>query len=163
LEFSHRLDRSRTSRDFRDRGCGFRRSLERPAGARPRVGCQTGRLYVAEALCARIYGELPPPPFRYRHWGNLATIGRKSAVVDLGRLTLSGVVAWWFWGAVHLFLVVGLRNRASVFLGWIWSYATYQVGVQLITGLPVVEAARRPANSLPTQDLEAHAIKGAAP
>jgi hypothetical protein len=48
-------------------------------------------------------------------------------------------------------------------LGWIWSYATYQVGVQLITGLPVVEAARRPANSVPTHDLEAHAIKRAAP
>ena len=97
--------------------------------------------YVAEAICARIYGDPPLPPFRYRHWGSLATIGRKSAVVDLGRLTLSGAVAWWFWGAVHLFLVVGLRNRLSVFLGWIWSYATYEVGVQLITGPPIAEAA----------------------
>jgi NADH dehydrogenase/putative oxidoreductase len=97
--------------------------------------------YVAEALCARIYGDPPPPPFRYRHWGSLATIGRKSAVVDLGGLKLSGAVAWWFWGAVHLFLVVGLRNRAAIFLGWIWSYATYEVGVQLITGLSAVDAA----------------------
>jgi NADH dehydrogenase FAD-containing subunit/uncharacterized membrane protein YphA (DoxX/SURF4 family) len=120
--------------------------------------------YVAEALCARIYCDPPPPPFRYRHWGSLATIGRKSAVVDLGRLTFSGVLAWWFWGAVHLFLVVGLRNRASVFLGWIWSYATYQVGVQLITGLSVPEAAgQRPANSPPATDAKDRVIRGAAP
>ena len=117
--------------------------------------------YVADAICARIYGDPPLPPFRYRHWGTLATIGRKSAVVDLGRLTLSGAVAWWFWGAVHLFLVVGLRNRLSVFLGWIWSYATYEVGVQLITGPPIAEAAAgRPENSPTAND---RVIKGAAP
>jgi NADH dehydrogenase FAD-containing subunit/uncharacterized membrane protein YphA (DoxX/SURF4 family) len=117
--------------------------------------------YVAEALCARIYGDPPPPPFHYRHWGSLATIGRKSAVVDLGRLTRSGAVAWWFWGTVHLLLVVGLRNRASVFLGWIWSYATYRVGVQLITGLPVVEAAaQRPVNSRAGSQIEQPSPKG---
>ena len=117
--------------------------------------------YVAEAICARIYGDPLPPPFRYRHWGSLATIGRKRAVVDLGRLTLSGAVAWWFWGTVHLLLVVGLRNRLSVFLGWIWSYATYEVGVQLITGLPLAEdAPGRSANS-PTPNNRV--VKGAAP
>jgi hypothetical protein len=124
--------------------CGIKRhslcrGLERPAGA-----------YVAEALCARTYAD-PPPPFRYRHRGSLATIGRKSALVDLGRITLSGVVAWWSWGTVRLLLVVGLRNRASILLGWIWSYATCQVGVQLITGLSVVEtAAQLSAKSPPT-------------
>jgi NADH dehydrogenase FAD-containing subunit len=111
-----------------------------------------GGAYVAEALCARIYGDPPPPLFRYRHWGSLATLGRKSAVVDLGRITLSGVVAWWFWGTVHLLLVVGLRNRASVLLGWFWSYATYQVGVQLVTGLTVAEAAAGPSAKSPPTD-----------
>jgi NADH dehydrogenase/putative oxidoreductase len=135
----------------------------RPAPGLAPAAKQAGA-YVAEALCARIYGDPPPPPFRYRHWGSLATIGRKSAVVDFGRLTLSGAVAWWFWGAVHLFLVVGLRNRASVFLGWFWSYATYQVGVQLITGLPVVEAAdQRRVNSPRTPDAKDRIFQGAAP
>ena len=135
----------------------------RPAPGLAPAAKQAGA-YVAEALCARIYGDPPPPPFRYRHWGSLATIGRKSAVVDLGRLTLSGVVAWWFWGTVHLLLVVGHRNRASVFLGWIWSYATYQVGVQLITGLSVAEAAaQRPANSPATHDVKERVIQGAMP
>jgi NADH dehydrogenase FAD-containing subunit len=122
----------------------------RPAPGLAPAAKQAGA-YVAEVLCARIYGDPPRPLFRYRHWGSLATLGRKSAVVDLGRITLSGVVAWWFWGTVHLLLVVGLRNRASVLLGWIWSYATYQVGVQLITGLTVAKAAaRRSAKSPPT-------------
>jgi NADH dehydrogenase FAD-containing subunit len=122
----------------------------RPAPGLAPAAKQAGA-YVAEVLCARIYGDPPRPLFRYRHWGSLATLERKSAVVDLGRITLSGVVAWWFWGTVHLLLVVGLRNRASVLLGWIWSYATYQVGVQLITGLTVAEAAaRRSAKSPPT-------------
>jgi hypothetical protein len=62
------------------------------------------------------------------------------------------VLAWWLWGTVHLSLLIGLRNRASVFLGWIWSYSTYQVGVQLITGRSVVEAAaQQSTNSPPTQ------------
>jgi hypothetical protein len=61
-------------------------------------------------------------------------------------------------------LVVGLRNRASVFLGWIWSYATYQVGVQLITGLPVVEhAPQRSGNSPPSHDVKDRIINGAMP
>ena len=122
----------------------------RPAPGLASAAKQAGA-YVAEAICARIYGDPPLPPFRYRHWGSLATIGRKSAMVDLGRITLSGAVGWWFWGTVHLLLVVGLRNRVSVLLGWIWSYATYQVGVQLITGLSNVEtAAQQSAKSPPT-------------
>ena len=105
---------------------------------------------VADAICARIYGDPPLPPFRYRHWGTLATIGRKSAAVDLGLLTLSGAVAWWFWGPVHLLLVDdGSRNRLSVFLGRISSYATYEVGVQLVAGPPLAEdGPQRPANWL---------------
>jgi len=91
--------------------------------------------YVARVLSARFDDAPPPGPFRYRHWGNLATIGRKSAVVDLGFVQLKGAMAWWFWGAAHLFLLVGVRNRASVLLSWLWAYATYRVGAQLITGI----------------------------
>lgn len=92
--------------------------------------------YVASVLSARVQAAAVPPPFSYRHQGNLATIGRQSAVADFGWITLTGGPAWWVWGAVHIFFLVGLRNRMSVFLGWLWNYLTYRVGVQLITGEP---------------------------
>ena len=92
--------------------------------------------YVASVLSARVRAAAPPPPFSYRHQGNLATIGRQSAVADFGWITLTGGPAWWVWGAIHIFFLVGLRNRMSVFLGWLWNYLTYRVGVQLITGEP---------------------------
>ncbi len=97
--------------------------------------------YVSAVLRARLRGHNPPPPFRYRHKGSLATIGRESAVADFGRFRLTGSVAWWLWGAVHALLLVGLRNRLTVVVGWMWSYFTYDVGVRLITG----EKPRRPA------------------
>jgi NADH dehydrogenase FAD-containing subunit len=90
--------------------------------------------YVASVLRARLRGSPPPPPFRYRHQGSLATIGRKSAVADFGRVKLAGPLAWWLWGALHVFFLLRARNRVSVMLGWIWSYFTFDVGVRLITG-----------------------------
>jgi NADH dehydrogenase FAD-containing subunit/uncharacterized membrane protein YphA (DoxX/SURF4 family) len=98
--------------------------------------------YVASVLRARVRGDAPPPPFRYRHQGSLASIGRKSAVADFGWISLSGAVAWWMWGAVHIFFLVGLRNRVSVIVGWLWSYLTYRVGVQLITGAAPISLDR---------------------
>jgi NADH dehydrogenase/putative oxidoreductase len=89
--------------------------------------------YVAAVLRARLRGRRPPPPFRYEHQGSLATIGRKSAVADFGRFKLTGAVAWWLWGTVHILFLVGVRNRVSVMLGWAWSYFTFDVGVRLIT------------------------------
>ena len=89
--------------------------------------------YVASVLRARLRDRKAPPPFRYRHQGSLATIGRKSAVADFGRIKLTGAMAWWLWGAVHVLFLVGLRNRFSVVLGWVWSYFTFDVGVRLIT------------------------------
>ena len=93
-----------------------------------------GGAYVAAVIRARLRGGRPPPPFRYRHQGSLATIGRRSAVADFGRVKLTGALAWWLWGAVHILFLVGLRNRFAVMLGWMWSYVTFRVGVQLITG-----------------------------
>jgi NADH dehydrogenase/putative oxidoreductase len=95
--------------------------------------------YVASVLRARLHGHNPPLPFRYRHRGSLATIGREAAVADFGRFKLTGAAAWWLWGVVHALLLVGLRNRLTVVAGWMWSYFTYDVGVRLITG----EKARR--------------------
>jgi NADH dehydrogenase/putative oxidoreductase len=93
-----------------------------------------GGSYVAAVLRTRLRGRKAPGPFRYRHMGSLATIGRQSAVADFGRIKLTGAIAWWLWGAVHILFLAGLRNRVSVVVGWVWSYLTFDVGVRLITG-----------------------------
>ncbi|HEU4663337.1 MAG TPA: NAD(P)/FAD-dependent oxidoreductase [Dokdonella sp.] len=72
--------------------------------------------------------------FRYRDYGNLATIGRMAAVVDLGRVRFSGAPAWFFWLWAHLFFLIGFRNRAVVMAEWIWSYFTYQRHARIIVG-----------------------------
>jgi NADH dehydrogenase len=94
---------------------------------------QAGR-YVARLIRARVVGAGAPEPFRYRHAGNLATIGRKAAVVDFGWIRLSGFVAWLLWSVAHIYFLIGLRNRFAVALQWIWSYVTFQRGARLITG-----------------------------
>jgi NADH:ubiquinone reductase (H+-translocating) len=71
-------------------------------------------------------------PFSYRDYGNLATIGRKAAVVDLGKLKFSGFIAWCFWLSAHLFFLIGFRNRLIVLVNWAWSYVTYQRGARII-------------------------------
>jgi NADH dehydrogenase len=73
-------------------------------------------------------------PFRYRDYGNLATIGRMAAVVDLGRLRFSGTLAWLFWLFAHVFFLIGFRNRLVVMGEWIWSYFTYQRHARIILG-----------------------------
>ena len=90
--------------------------------------------YVARLLERRLGGAPPPPPFRYHHAGDLATIGRSSAVMDFGRIRLSGLIAWLLWGGVHIFFLIGFRNRVIVLLGWLWSYFTGERGARLITG-----------------------------
>ena len=95
--------------------------------------------YVASVIKARIEGRAPPAPFRYRHAGSLATIGRKAAVADFGWLRLSGTLAWWVWGAVHILFLSGMRNRVVVALEWFSAYLTYHPSTRLITGeIPVV-------------------------
>ena len=94
---------------------------------------QQGR-YVASVIKGRIEGRRPPAPFRYRHAGSLATIGRKAAVADFGWLRLSGALAWWVWGVVHILFLSGMRNRVVVALEWFWAYLTYHPSTRLITG-----------------------------
>ncbi|HWL61264.1 MAG TPA: NAD(P)/FAD-dependent oxidoreductase [Steroidobacteraceae bacterium] len=89
--------------------------------------------HVARTLCARLAGK-PAPPFRYRHHGLLATIGRMAAVVDMGRLRFSGVLAWWFWLAAHIYFLIGFRNRLVVLIDWAGAYWTYQRGARIVTG-----------------------------
>jgi len=90
--------------------------------------------YVAGLLIARAEGKTLPP-FRYRDAGSLATIGRKRAVAQLGRLKLSGFAAWLLWSLVHVYFLIGFRNRLVVAMSWCWSYITFQRGTRLITGI----------------------------
>ena len=89
--------------------------------------------HVAHAIRARLAGR-DAPAFRYRDYGNLATIGRMAAVVHLGKLKLSGAPAWWFWLLAHVFFLIGFRNRLVVMLNWTWAYWTYQRAARIILG-----------------------------
>ncbi len=89
--------------------------------------------HVAAMLRARLAGK-PASPFRYRDYGNLATIGRMAAVVHLGRLRMSGALAWWFWLTAHIFFLIGFRNRLVVMLNWTWAYWSYQRAARIILG-----------------------------
>jgi len=92
-----------------------------------------GGVYVARVLRARAEGNKPPAPFVYHHLGSLATIGRKAAVADFGRLRISGAVAWWIWGLIHVYFLAGLRNRVSVMFNWMWAYLTFSSTARIIT------------------------------
>jgi NADH dehydrogenase len=93
---------------------------------------QMGR-HVAQTIRARLAGK-NSAPFRYRDYGNLATIGRMAAVVDLHGLRLSGLLAWWFWLAAHVFFLIGFRNRIVVLLNWFMAYWSYQRAARIIVG-----------------------------
>jgi NADH:ubiquinone reductase (H+-translocating) len=93
-----------------------------------------GGVFVAKVIRAKLRGETVSHAFSYRHMGNLATIGRKSAVADFGFVRLRGAVAWWLWSIAHVLFLVGSRNRVAVVLNWIWSYVTYRASTRLITG-----------------------------
>jgi NADH dehydrogenase FAD-containing subunit len=91
--------------------------------------------HVARTIAARIARRAQPAPFRYRDWGNLATIGRKRAVADFGWLRVSGLPAWLLWSTAHIYFLVGFRNRFVVGANWLWNYVTFERGARLITGL----------------------------
>jgi NADH dehydrogenase len=91
-------------------------------------------VYVGKLIKARLRGAEGVGSFRYRDYGNLATIGRKAAVIDFGWIYLRGFVAWLIWTVVHIYFLIGLRNRMMVALHWLWAYFTFQRGARLITG-----------------------------
>jgi NADH dehydrogenase len=104
------------------------------------VAMQQGRHAAASAL-ARLDGK-PSRPFHYRDKGNLATIGRASAVADLKVLRLSGGLAWVTWLAVHLWYLVGFQNRLLVFTRWAFSFVTHGRGARIIGGAPARAPSR---------------------
>jgi len=89
--------------------------------------------YVSKVIEAELLGKKCPGPFVYKHQGSLATIGRKSAVADFGVFKLSGALAWWLWGLVHVGFLTGTRNRVTVMVNWAWNFFAKHSGVRLIT------------------------------
>jgi len=93
---------------------------------------QEGR-YVAMVVRRRLRGDTAIPEFHYRHAGSLATIGKRLAVIDFGRIKLRGALAWWIWGFAHIYFLIGLRNRLNVILNWLWIHLRDQRSGRLIT------------------------------
>jgi NADH dehydrogenase len=107
-------------------------------GGRPLPGVapvakQQGR-HVAATIMASLKGRRAPGAFRYRDYGNLATIGRRAAVIDFGRVRMSGFPAWLLWSVAHIWFLVGFRSRIVVGLSWVWNYLTFARSARLITG-----------------------------
>ncbi|HZO89668.1 MAG TPA: NAD(P)/FAD-dependent oxidoreductase [Chthonomonadaceae bacterium] len=96
------------------------------------VAMQQGR-YVASVIRSRVTGRPTPPPFHYHDKGNVATVGRSFAIVEAGRARLSGFLAWLLWLIIHIFYLIGFRNRLLVLFEWAWAYFTFQRGARLIT------------------------------
>jgi len=90
---------------------------------------------VADLIAMRISGNSASQAFRYRHAGHLATIGRKSAVIEFSRYKLKGRLAWWIWGVAHIYFLVGVPSPLVVSIRWLWQYITYGRGARLITGV----------------------------
>jgi NADH:ubiquinone reductase (H+-translocating) len=89
--------------------------------------------YVAKVIKARLTGAPAPQPFRYRHQGSLATIGQRAAIVDFGKIKLTGSIAWWIWGLAHIYFLIGTRSRLAVAWSWLWIYLSGQHSARLIT------------------------------
>ena len=111
----------------------------------PGIGdaAKQGGRHAARAIRARLRGE-QAPPFRYRHAGDIATIGRKAAVIDFGWIRLTGRLAWWAWGLAHIYFLIGLKNRIEVALSWLWIYLTGHRSARLITHGEAGSSAPRP-------------------
>ena len=89
--------------------------------------------FVAEIIKKNIINDKNKKKFYYKNRGYLATIGRSEAIVDFGWLTLKGKIGWIFWSFIHIYFLIGFRNRLMVFINWLWSYLTFSKGARLIT------------------------------
>ncbi|ADO41627.1 NAD(P)/FAD-dependent oxidoreductase [Ketogulonicigenium vulgare] len=89
--------------------------------------------YAAKLIRTRLEGKDAPAPFKYKHMGNLATIGRNSAVIEFGKFQMRGWLAWWIWGFAHIYFLIGTRSRIVVLLSWLWIFISGQNSARLIT------------------------------
>ncbi|MHC1549121.1 NAD(P)/FAD-dependent oxidoreductase [Phyllobacterium sp. K27] len=98
--------------------------------------------HVAKIIKARLAGDTTSKPFRYRHSGDLATIGKRAAVTDFGFIKFKGYTAWWLWGLAHIYFLIGVRNRLAVALSWLWISVTGARSARLITQREAAEEDR---------------------
>ena len=96
------------------------------------VAKQEGK-FVADVIKNKIHNVKTQNKFYYKNRGYLATIGRSKAIVDFGWFTLKGRIGWIFWSFIHIYFLIGFRNRFMVFTNWVWSYLTFSKGARLIT------------------------------
>jgi NADH dehydrogenase len=89
--------------------------------------------HVAKTIVRRLRGHAEVRPFHYHHAGSLAQIGKRKAIIDFGAIKLRGALAWWIWGIAHIYFLIGLRNRLTVALSWLWIYTRNQRSARLIT------------------------------
>ena len=122
----------------------------KPLPALAAVAKQQGH-YLAGVIRARIEGRSAPGPFKYRDYGQLAVLGRSAAVADFSWLKLTGFAAWVIWSAVHLFLLLGARNKMVVYVNWVWAWLTYGSGARLMTGIDRRTEARPAAKASDTR------------
>jgi NADH dehydrogenase len=109
----------------------------------PGIGdaAKQGGRHAAKVIKARLRGETRAMPFRYRHLGDIATIGRSRALIDFGWLQLTGFIGWWTWGLAHIYFLIGLKNRLFIALSWLWIYFTGHRSARLITQQPEISAS----------------------
>ncbi|MDB5976227.1 MAG: pyridine nucleotide-disulfide oxidoreductase family protein [Nevskia sp.] len=106
--------------------------------------------YVAKMIRAAVVGKPKPAPFHYKDFGNLATIGRNLAIIDLGWLRMKGFPAWLLWGVAHIYFLIGTRHRLLVTLQWLFNYFSFSRGARLIVGSdPALDAASTPESHKP--------------
>jgi len=111
-------------------------SIQKPDGKTvPGVApaAKQGGAHAARAVLRQVAGDHTKQAFAYDHAGDLATIGRQAAVIDFGRITLKGWLAWWVWGIAHIYFLVDAKNRIFVAMNWLWIYLTGQRSARLIT------------------------------
>jgi NADH dehydrogenase len=106
-------------------------------------GAKQGGKHVARTIKARLSGDWTPKAFEYKHAGDLATIGKRAAVIDFGWIKLHGWPAWWVWGLAHIYFLIGTKNRIFVALSWLWIYLSGQRSARLITQGDADEVVKR--------------------
>ncbi len=127
---------------------------------KPLPGVSPVAMQMGRCVARNIKNDLAGKPFeqfRYLDKGSMATIGRKAAIAELGKLHLSGFAAWMAWLLVHIFFLIGFRNRFVVIFNWAWSYFTYQRGARLITGRRL---SLRPRQAIVEGEQEARRTEG---
>lgn len=128
----------------------------------PGIGdaAKQGGRHAANIIKARLSGDTSHKPFRYAHLGDIATIGRREALIDFGWIKLTGWVGWWTWGLAHIYFLIGLKNRIFVALNWLWAYLTGYRSARLITedrvsASPAGETAPAGTAAAPRRDSKA--------